>query len=54
MSFLQRAAIQTVMWQVNERELLSLIADPNVNIFWSENVDAEIKALRDIEEGPFF
>ncbi|XP_051140669.1 histone-lysine N-methyltransferase ATXR4 isoform X2 [Andrographis paniculata] len=25
--------------------------DPNVNIVWIENVDAKIKALRDIEEG---
>ncbi|KAI3446389.1 hypothetical protein Pfo_003054 [Paulownia fortunei] len=25
--------------------------DPNVNILWIENVDAKIKALRDIEEG---
>ncbi|KAK6117505.1 hypothetical protein DH2020_048725 [Rehmannia glutinosa] len=25
--------------------------DPNVNIWWTESVDAKIKALRDIEEG---
>lgn len=31
-----------------------LFADPNVNIMWIENVDAKIKALRDIEEGHLF
>lgn len=31
-----------------------LFADPNVNIMWIENVDAKIKALRDIEEGRLF
>ncbi|GFP79852.1 histone-lysine n-methyltransferase atxr4 [Phtheirospermum japonicum] len=25
--------------------------DPNVNILWTESVDAKMKALRDIEEG---
>lgn len=30
------------------------IADPNVNIVWTENVDAKMIALRDIEEGPLF
>lgn len=35
-------------------DLMLITADPNAHILWLENVDARVKALRDIEAGSFF
>ena len=50
----KRAAIALAISQISECIIFPFIAEPNVNIVWSDSAEGKMVALRDIEKGPFF